>query len=148
MSRPSKISIDSEGIHDTNYPSVITPDSETWFNWLEQHKSFRFCENTYDGLYRSKRFTANKDSKGYWTASRKIDGRLKRKRLGLSYQLTYNKIIEVATLLRNNDLAKTIDEKYQQAIKRVKELSWENDCLKSKIKELEDKVKELESHKN
>lgn len=90
--RTQTILIDTSGINDLTYPVAIEPDTEFWYEWLENHKSFHFrCPSGH--------FTANKDSRYYWTASRKVNGKLRRKRLGKSSGITYRRLSEAATIL-------------------------------------------------
>lgn len=81
----------SEAI-DPNYPAPIRVDSEFWYQWLESIRSFRYeCENG--------NISVIKDSRGYWTASKKVDGSLRRKRLGVSQGITLQKLREAVNLL-------------------------------------------------
>lgn len=146
MKRSTTILIDFQGINDPAYPQPISPDSEFWFDWLEKHSSFRFLENHSDGLYFSNRFTANKDSRGYWTASRKIDGKLRRKRLGNSQQLKYSILVATAQILREDYRERDIHTEYK-ALRRKYEiqkakLSWLKH-YKKKCQELEAEIKQL-----
>jgi hypothetical protein len=78
--------------HDPNHPAPIRVDSEFWFQWLESIRSFRYeCENG--------NISVIKDDRGYWTASKKVDGSLRRKRLGVSQSITLQKLREAVNLL-------------------------------------------------
>jgi hypothetical protein len=59
---------------------------------LEGIRSFRYeCENG--------NISVIKDDRGYWTASKKVDGSLRRKRLGVSQSITLQKLREATSLL-------------------------------------------------
>lgn len=151
MIRPTPILVSQSGIDDPRYPVPIKPDTEAWYDWFENHKSFRYQENFTDGIFISKRFTANKDTRGYWTASRKMDGKLKRKRLGKSRDLTYDKLVEVAIALiarrKYDDPAKMYQEIRKQ-YEKLKSDTWglkaERDHYKRRCEELELVIRDLE----
>ena len=133
--RPQSILIDFDGIHDPNYPVPIAKDTDYYFEWLESHKSFHFY--SCDG-----HFTANKDNRGYWTASRKIDGKLRRKRLGLSKDLMERHLHETANYLAHTRPT----DKYcnvQWLRKRIDELETELRNAQSRIYQLEQKIESL-----
>jgi hypothetical protein len=78
--------------HDSNHPAPIRVDSDFWFQWLESIRSFRYeCENG--------NISVIKDDRGYWTASKKVDGVLRRKRLGVSHGITLQKLRDTVNLL-------------------------------------------------
>lgn len=62
-------------------PLRLCPESrDVWCGWLEQNTAFRYESKTDSGL----RFSASKDPRGYWSAFKKVDGKLRQKRLGNS----------------------------------------------------------------
>jgi hypothetical protein len=71
----------------------------SWLTWLEQHNRFRF-ENP-DGA----KFTAYKSGKGYWTAQRRIHGKLRHQYLGASGDLAYETLNQIAKKMDMGDLA-------------------------------------------
>ena len=74
----------------------IVPDSPEWFAWLEQVSSFAFSG-------KSGHYTARKETKQrgalYWYAYRKTQGKLAKKYLGKTADLTLALLEEVAGLL-------------------------------------------------
>lgn len=150
MKRPRPVLIDFQGINDPSYPQPIKPDSEFWFEWLEHHRSFRFLGEYGLNIYSSPQFTANKDSRGYWTASRKIDGKLRRKRLGNSQQIKYDRLLETANILKQN--YKDFDLKHEyQALRRKYEIQREQvqwlKFYKKRCSELEAEIEHLKKNK-
>jgi hypothetical protein len=83
-----------------NIPRIRTemPGSE-WLDWLESHNRFKF-ENPDGG-----KFTAYKSSKGYWTAQRRIHGKLRHDYLGASSNLTYETLNQIARKMDMRDSA-------------------------------------------
>lgn len=95
--------------------------------WFEFHRRFRYeLEN-----HPSVRFAAVQDCRGYWTASKKSEGKLRQKRLGntdkLGAMTPYN-FYRVAVELAGEDW----EEK-----KRLSDPSW----TKSKIEQLQEQSK-------
>ena len=73
-----------------------------WFDWLEQHTSFRF-ESGFAGEYS---FTARKherESGAFWYAYRKLGKKLCNAYLGKSERLTVERMLEVAGKLSHPD---------------------------------------------
>ena len=128
------IKIDHEGIHDPKYPVPIVPDSEFWFEWLESHKSFRF--DSPDG-----HFNANRDNRFYWTASRKVSGQLRRKRLGKASDISYNKLADVAYILAQ-DMPRGVYTS-SDSRQKIAELQLELEKAYAHIKELESQLREV-----
>ncbi|GIV82061.1 MAG: LuxR family transcriptional regulator [Anaerolineae bacterium] len=83
-------------LHDPRRPNApIAVSSDAWFAWLEAHDGFRF-ESA------SGSFTARKEQRGagcYWYAARRQAGRLRRAYLGLSADLTPERLAMVAATL-------------------------------------------------
>lgn len=86
--------LDAEG-----YPTAIRVDSPAWFDWLVNHRSFRYeCSKGH--------FTACKESRkggNFWYANRRVDGKLRRSYLGASNDLSLSKLEEVAIKLSGSD---------------------------------------------
>lgn len=69
----------------------IEINSSDWYDWLSQVNSFRYeCE--YGGI------TLVKDNQ-YWTAIKKVDGRLRRKRAGKNETLDRDRLRSLTALL-------------------------------------------------
>ena len=89
---------DIEGLHAEGYPAPIRIGSPAWTEWLEQHRQFRFqCGS-------EAKFTAYKSAKGYWTAQRRYNGKLRHEYLGDSRQLTWEKLQAIAVKLNMRDM--------------------------------------------
>lgn len=70
-----------------------------WLGWLECHNRFRF-ENPDGG-----KFTAYKSGKGYWTAQRRVHGKLRHEYLGASSDLTYEVLDQTGRKMDMGDSA-------------------------------------------
>lgn len=83
------------------YPAPIRVGSETWFDWLEQNRSFHYeCDGG--------KFTACKESRAsgnFWYANRRVAGKLRRCYIGSSKDLKLEKLIEAAKQLAGSDLS-------------------------------------------
>lgn len=81
------------------YPTAIRINSPAWFDWLVNHRSFRYeCSRGH--------FTACKENRkggNFWYANRRVDGKLRRAYLGASVDLTLEKLEEVAIKLSGSD---------------------------------------------
>lgn len=95
-----------DGLHDPALPAVMNiPRTKSempksgWLEWLEKTDRFKF-----EGSDGSK-FTAYKSTKLYWTAQRRVQGRLRHEYLGSSDELTYETLDRVARKMNMGDLA-------------------------------------------
>jgi hypothetical protein len=83
------------------YPAPIRVGSETWFDWLEQNRSFHYeCDKG--------KFTACKESRAsgnFWYANRRVAGKLRRCYIGASKDLKLEKLLEIAKQLAGSDLS-------------------------------------------
>ncbi len=77
--------------HKTVADTEIEVDSCQWQKWLERAKSFRYeCE--YGAI------TLIRDGQ-YWTATKKVDGRLRRKRAGKDLDINLERLRALTALL-------------------------------------------------
>lgn len=79
-----------DGLSDPALPAIMSipktraeMSKSDWLEWLECHNRFKF-ENPHGG-----KFTAYKSAKNYWTAQRRVQGKLRHEYLGGSSDLTY-----------------------------------------------------------
>jgi hypothetical protein len=74
--------------------------SGAWFEWLghEQHTSFRYISKD------KATFTALRRKDGKWYASKRLDGRLKRRYLGVARSVTLEKMDRVAFELAQREM--------------------------------------------
>lgn len=79
---------------------LSTVGSADWFQWLEEphHTSFRYISKDQTN------FTAIKRNDGKWYAHKRLNGKLKRRYLGLSENLTAKKMDEVAFELAQREI--------------------------------------------
>lgn len=124
-----------QDVHDPNHPAPIKVDSDFWFEWLETIRSFRYeSENG--------NISVIKDERGYWTASKKVNGALRRKRLGVSQSITFQKLRDVVSLLCLNGCWKehlTEKDKLYKESERGQQDYIER--LKQKITALEEQLR-------
>lgn len=72
--------------------SDIKVGSADWFGWLECNRSFHYsCSKGH--------FTANKNSKGYWYAQRRVRGELLQHYMGQAAKLTLESLLDAAEKL-------------------------------------------------
>lgn len=89
---------DIDGLHAEGYPAPIRIGSLAWIEWLERNRQFRFqCGS-------EAKFTAYKSAKGYWTAQRRYNGKLRHEYLGDSRLLTWEKLQAIAVKLNMRDM--------------------------------------------
>lgn len=117
--------------HDPDCPAPIRVDSNFWFQWLEGIRSFRYeCENG--------NISVIKDDRGYWTASKKVDGNLRRKRLGVSRSVTVQKLRDAVNLLCLNSLWNEHLKEQGQNFKNSKQgMQFQVERLELRIADLE-----------
>jgi hypothetical protein len=94
-----------DGLHDPTLPALMSIPKTTakmsksgWLEWLERHDRFKFESPT-------GKFTAYKSSKNYWTAQRRVQGKLRHEYLGASGDLTYHLLDQTATKMNMPDSA-------------------------------------------
>jgi hypothetical protein len=77
----------------------IELDTPAFLHWLEQNDSFRFEA----GVGGEDSYRARKEKLSgvdYWYAVKKVSGRLHKKFIGRSHEVTHNRLIEVAQTIR------------------------------------------------
>ncbi|MEG4144179.1 hypothetical protein [Microcoleus sp. Pol7_B1] len=79
-----------QGILEPEYGSMIQIETKCWFNWLTENKSFRYESNNYAA------FTVRKEKSDYWYGYRKIAGKLHKRYIGRSLEVTQEKLELVA----------------------------------------------------
>jgi hypothetical protein len=89
----SKICSVAQGILEPDHGLTIDLESPQWLEWLETHKSFRYCPLGDDSP-----FTARKEGE-YWYGYRKHLGKLHKRYIGKASELTTAKLEEIASLL-------------------------------------------------
>jgi hypothetical protein len=116
------------------YPSNVILDTNTWFEWLEENKSFRF-ECSFGNI------SIIKDERNYWTASKKVEGELRRKRLGVSRSITYQKLVDSAKLICIDALWKDYKGKRKSTTKK-KELdsSFQAEKLRTELQKQAEEI--------
>ncbi|MEG5238689.1 hypothetical protein [Microcoleus sp. AT9b-C3] len=79
-----------QGILEPEYGSMIQIDTKCWFSWLTDNKSFRYESNTFAP------FTVRKEKSDYWYGYRKVAGKLHKRYIGRSLEVTQEKLESVA----------------------------------------------------
>jgi hypothetical protein len=119
-SKQSKPIIRDGYVWDDSLLSSFTVKSDYFLEWLENNKSFRFVPSGDE----NKAYTAFKDSKGYWIAQRRVNGKLRSKRLGNSERVSkmpLENFWDVAVWLAGD--YQTKDDKIEDLEVKVKSLS-------------------------
>ena len=108
----------------------IQVGSPSWFQWLNQNKSFRFESDI--GT-----FTASRSGKGhYWYAYRKSHGKLYSEYIGTSKEVNLNRCLTIAKLIDDQIKQKNppLEKQVEHLTTRVKNLETEIQELKRTIK--------------
>lgn len=71
----------------------IDVDGPQWLNWVGTVQSFRYCPTTTDAPYTARR------EKDYWYGYRKVQGKLYKRYMGKTEDLTATRLDEIANLL-------------------------------------------------
>ena len=69
----------------------VSPDILEWLEWVDSQKSFR-----YEPLETDKGFTVRTEKPGYWIGYRKISGKLHKKYIGKSEDITLEVLEQAA----------------------------------------------------
>lgn len=98
--------------------SGINVGSPDWFGWLECNRSFHYsCSKGH--------FTANKNSKGYWYAQRRVRGELLQHYMGQTAKLTLESLLDAAEKL---SLAEISERPHNKLVKVLEEQSCKS-CM-------------------
>ena len=89
--------------------TLATVNSDRWFAWLDEPttKSFRYVKDVEGVKGAQFTFTAMKRADGKWYAHKRLKGKLRRKYLGLSDNLSATKLEAVAIELAQYELQET-----------------------------------------
>ena len=104
----NKICSVAQGILEPEQGLTIDLESPQWLEWLETHKSFRYCP-----VGESAPFTARREGE-YWYGYRKRRGELHKRYLGKAKEVTIANLEETASLL--NLPNKPRDKKVEQPV--------------------------------
>jgi len=87
----NKIATVVKGMLSTDIGQVIEVGSKQWLNWLMENLSFHYESQSSDIG-----FTTRREKSGYWYAYKKVSGKLHKRYLGISEDLTIERLEEVA----------------------------------------------------
>ena len=76
---------------------IIKVNSAAWFDWLAANDSFRF--NAGDNSYRARKEFNIPAKTDYWYAVKKVGGKLHKKFIGKTEQVTHARLIEISRLI-------------------------------------------------
>lgn len=79
--------------------AVISIDSQQWFEWLSSNPSFRYTPTSSNAPYTCRKEKSNKGEADYWYGYRKVGGKLHKRYIGRTSDLTLGRLEEVAALL-------------------------------------------------
>lgn len=149
MTTKESPTVREDGLHSSDLPGVLAiphekakVQSSGWHDWLVTHSKFRF--ETPSGS-----FTAYKSEKGYWTAQRRMDRKLRHQYLGESHTLTYETLDEAARTLGAPDYwDKHVSNKGRpreadKELKQESHTSYETNLTQEEIAILREEVQRL-----
>lgn len=102
-----------QGILKPEYGNMIQIDTKCWFDWLTENKSFRYESNTHAP------FTVRKEKSDYWYGYRKVAGKLHKRYIGRSLEVTQKKLELVAEELSNPVEGRKVTPLVTQAVPEV-----------------------------
>lgn len=85
-----KVSVVENGVL-TDKGYLVSPDNPEWLEWADSRKSFRYEPSEVD-----KGFTVRKEKTGYWIGYRKISGKLHKKHIGKTEDITLELLEQAA----------------------------------------------------
>ena len=96
--RKSNLPIVAGGILEKENGLTVDLISEEWQEWLHNSKSFRYVPNSDKPAFTARK-EKSKQGDSYWYGYRKIQGKLHKRYIGKSEELTVEHLEEVADLL-------------------------------------------------
>jgi hypothetical protein len=154
MKKPKAPLVNLNGLHEEVCSKPIGIGSKRWHDWLNKHHKFHFESGD------TAKFTAHKSTRGYWSAQRRVNGKLRHQYLGDSSSLTWD-ILEAAA--RKMDLPEQTywQQIYPQPVevnkKKSHKVAYEThgevtlqttaeiEKLQAKLDEAHQRIKQLES---
>ena len=133
----NKICLVAQGILEPDSGLTIDLESPQWLEWLETHKSFRYCPISSDSP-----FTLTREGE-YWYGYRKQLGKLHKRYIGKSEKLTTAKLEEIASLLNIPSQARSKNVEQPVTEESVTLSSKDIDQLWQALTELRDEVAAL-----
>ncbi|MGM3309815.1 DNA-directed RNA polymerase subunit alpha C-terminal domain-containing protein [Anabaena sp. WFMT] len=137
--------LDNDKTFETSPGNPIQLDTPKWFSWLAdgENNSFRF--NADDNSYRARKEYNKAQDTHYWYAVKKVNGRLHKKFIGKSEQVTHDRLCEVAKTITvppkskqhttdiDNQSTHTINTPtLQELVNQIQELTNRLDNLESR----------------
>mgnify|MGYP003402345023 FL=1 len=94
----SKLATVMQGLVELPNGKTIQVDSRRWFDWVESSecRSFRFSDGESPYTCRKERV---KGVEGYWYGYRKVEGKLHKRYIGKSADLTVARLVQIGELL-------------------------------------------------
>ena len=139
--------LDNDKTFETSPGNPIQLDTPKWFNWLAdgENNSFRF--NADDNSYRARKEYNKLQDTHYWYAVKKVSGRLHKKFIGKSEQVTHDRLCEVAKTITVPPKPKQhitdIDNQFDHATHTINTPTLQE--LVNQIQELTNRLDNLES---
>lgn len=115
----------------------IEADSPEFYDWLQSHSSFKVeaAENSYRA--RKESYTSN----DYWYGVKKVDGKLHKKFIGKSDEVTCDRLKEVADIIRQPPV-KTPPKKVVQPVDQI-DLAQKITALEAQITAMQEQLTKL-----
>ena len=125
-----------QGILEPEHGNMVEIDSHRWFDWLTENQSFRYESNEHAP------YTARKEKSDYWYGYRKVSGKLHKRYIGKSAEVTQEKLENIAEALNVMPEAKT--PKVTQVVTQVVTDTVTDTVTQARIKVLEARLQEFE----
>jgi len=100
-----------------------------WLDWLNSRQSFRYEPDIGKG------FTVRQEKSGYWYGYRKVTGKLHKRYVGTSSDLTYDRLSQVSELLEQPTQSQEHKVTYKDEFEQLKsEIAALREELRGKLK--------------
>jgi len=129
----------SGGLLEPEHGNMIEVDGPRWFDWLAENQSFRYESD------KQAPYTARKEKSDYWYGYRKVSGKLHKRYIGKSTEVTQEKLEAIGEALNVAPEPKTL--RVTQAVTdRVTGTVTQavTDTVTDRITELETRLQEFE----
>jgi archaellum component FlaC len=129
-----------QGLLKTECGKVTEIDGTNWYVWLAENQSFRYESNS------NAPYTARKEKNDYWYGYRKVAGKLHKRYIGKTFDMTSKRLEEIGDALNTPSLprqAKVTDTVTDKVTATIADSRIE--ALEAQVSKLERELSELRS---
>jgi len=132
----------SGGLLEPEHGNMIEIDSYRWFDWLAENQSFRYESDKHAP------YTARKEKSDYWYGYRKVSGKLHKRYIGKSVEVTQEKLeaigeaLNVAPEPKTPRVTQSVTDRVTDTVTQI--VAVTDTVTQDKIKALEERLQELE----